>query len=888
MTTPADRLATALSDRYRIERELGQGGMATVFLAEDLKHHRKVAIKVLKEDLSASVGATRFLREIEIAAQLQHPNILPLLDSGEAAGLLYYVMPYVEGQSLRQRLAREHELPISEAVKILIEIVDALAHAHTHGVVHRDIKPDNVMLTGRHALVADFGVARAVSEATGPNTLTSMGVALGTPTYMAPEQAVADPNVDQRADIYAVGIVGYELLAGRPPFSGATPQQVLAAQVTEKPDPVSKHRPGVSPALEQTIMRCLEKRPADRWQSADELLGALEPLATPSGGTAPTAARMPAAAKPHRRTAFIAGGALLAALLAGGVYALSHSAAPSIALGHSTQITSDPGLEIHPAISPDGKLVAYAAGNASRMRVFIRPVVGGRTIPLSDDSSAVESQPRWSPDGNQLLFLSRGGVSVAPALGGSARAVIDPGQSEGGVISADWSPDGNSIAFVRGDSVYTVALKGDAPRLIAVDHGINSCVWSNSNRWLACVRGNHYYAEVGSHFGNLAQSAIVLVSLTNGALSEITTAESLNAAPLWAPGGSLLYFVSDRDGPRDIYAVEIGSGGRPRTKPSRVTAGLEVQTLSISASGQQLAYSVYSSRANIWSILIPGAGVVNSRSATPVTTGNQEIEGVRTSRDGRWLLYDSNVHGRSNIYRMPIGGGEPEQLTNEPFDVFHADLSPDGSAITYHSFRTGKRQIEVKPLNGGPVERVTAWPVDVCCARWSPDGRLLAFNEWEPPYRAYVTHRIAAGRWAEPVYIGIARYPHWSADQRFIISTTVDPGGGSRQGIALIPADPRDSSARRVLYRAGPNDPGPEQPESTPDGKSIIFKTHDAIGQAGVWSLPSAGGTPRLLIRFTDPDRQSNRVELATDGKRIFFTIDEKQSDVYVADLEKR
>lgn len=168
MTTPADRLATALSDRYRIERELGQGGMATVFLAEDLKHHRKVAIKVLKEDLSASVRATRFLREIEIAAQLQHPNILPLLDSGEAAGLLYYVMPYVEGQSLRQRLAREHELPISEAVKILIEIVDALAYAHTRGVVHRDIKPDNVMLTGRHALVADFGVARAVSEATGP------------------------------------------------------------------------------------------------------------------------------------------------------------------------------------------------------------------------------------------------------------------------------------------------------------------------------------------------------------------------------------------------------------------------------------------------------------------------------------------------------------------------------------------------------------------------------------------------------------------------------------------------------------------------------------------------------------------------------------------------
>ena len=520
------------------------------------------------------------------------------------------------------------------------------------------------------------------------------------------------------------------------------------------------------------------------------------------------------------------------------------------------------------------------------MRVFIRPVAGGRTIRLSDDSSAVESQPRWSPDGNQLLFLSWGGVSVAPALGGSARAVIEPGQA--GVISADWSPDGGSIAFVRGDSVFTVGLNGDEPRLIAVDRGINACAWYNSDRWLACVRGNRYYAAVGSFFGNLAQSAIVLVSLTDGALSQITTAESLNAAPIWAPGGSLLYFVSDRDGPRDIYAVEIGSRGRPRTKPSRVSAGLGVQTLSLSASGQQMSYSVYSSRANIWSIPIPAAGVVSSRAATPVTTGNQEIEGLQVSRDERWLVYDSNVRGRSNIYRIPIGGGEPEQLTNEPFNVFHAELSPDGSAIAYHSFRTGKRQIEVKPLNGGPVERVTAWPVDACCPYWSPDGRFLAFREWTPPNRSYVTRRIAPGRWSQPVYIGIARFSHWSADRRFILSTTVDPSGGSSQGIALIPADPREPSARQVLYRPGPNDPAPEGPAATSDGKSIIFKTHDAAGQAALWSIPSSGGTPRLLVRFTDPDRQSNRVEFATDGKRLFFTIDEKQSDVYVADLVKQ
>jgi serine/threonine-protein kinase len=295
------RLAAALADRYRIERELGQGGMATVYLAEDLKHHRKVAIKVLREDLAASMGSARFLREIEIAAQLQHPNILPLLDSGDADGFLYYVMPYVTGQSLRERLAREGELPVHEAVRLITEVVDALAHAHEHGVVHRDIKPDNVMMSGRHALVADFGVAKAVSEATGRSTVTTLGVAVGTPAYMSPEQAAADPHIDHRSDIYAVGAMAYELLTGRPPFVGATPQQVLAAHVTEAPDPVGKRRPGIPPALEALIMRCLAKRPADRWQTAGELHAALEPFATPSTGITPVQTQPVRAVRSRRR-----------------------------------------------------------------------------------------------------------------------------------------------------------------------------------------------------------------------------------------------------------------------------------------------------------------------------------------------------------------------------------------------------------------------------------------------------------------------------------------------------------------------------------------------------------------------------------------------------------
>ena len=235
MSDILERLTSALGDRYAIEREIGEGGMATVYLATDLRHERKVALKVLRPELAATLGPDRFLQEVRVTANLQHPHILPLFDSGEAEGFLYYVMPYLEGESLRERIVREGELPVTEAVRILKEVTDALAAAHQMGVVHRDIKPDNVMLSGRHAVVTDFGVAKAVSEATGRHKLTTAGVALGTPAYMAPEQAAADEHIDHRADIYAVGAMGYELLAGRPPFTGMSPQRVLSAHVTDVP-----------------------------------------------------------------------------------------------------------------------------------------------------------------------------------------------------------------------------------------------------------------------------------------------------------------------------------------------------------------------------------------------------------------------------------------------------------------------------------------------------------------------------------------------------------------------------------------------------------------------------------------------------------------------------
>ncbi|MGE5729518.1 MAG: serine/threonine-protein kinase, partial [Gemmatimonas sp.] len=285
MTVPSDQpafagderissLTRALIDRYRFERELGAGGMATVYLAEDVRHHRPVAIKVLHPELSAILGPERFLKEIELTASLQHPHILPLFDSGSADGLLYYVMPLVEGETLRARLERERQLPVADAVQIASEVADALHYAHGRNVVHRDIKPENILLQNGHALVADFGIALAVQQA-GGSRMTQTGLSLGTPQYMSPEQAMGERSVDARTDIYSLGAVTYEMLAGQPPFTGPNAQSIVAQVLTAEPPLPSTHRRSVPAHVDVAVETALAKLPADRFATAREFADAL-------------------------------------------------------------------------------------------------------------------------------------------------------------------------------------------------------------------------------------------------------------------------------------------------------------------------------------------------------------------------------------------------------------------------------------------------------------------------------------------------------------------------------------------------------------------------------------------------------------------------------------
>ena len=299
--TPLETLQAHLSDRYRLERELGRGGMATVYLAQDLRHERPVALKVLHPDLAVSLGAERFQREIKLAARLQHPHILTVHDSGEiapAAGapaILWFTMPFIEGETLRARLAREGQLPLADAVRIIREVADALGYAHEHGVVHRDLKPENILLTSTHALVADFGIARALGGGVAEERLTATGLAIGTPAYMSPEQATGGQEVDARSDVYALGCVLYEMLAGEPPFTGPNPQAIMMRSLSESPRPLRQARETVPAAVEQVVLTALAKAPADRYPTAVQFARALTPeeltpLSLPAAATRPAPA----------------------------------------------------------------------------------------------------------------------------------------------------------------------------------------------------------------------------------------------------------------------------------------------------------------------------------------------------------------------------------------------------------------------------------------------------------------------------------------------------------------------------------------------------------------------------------------------------------------------
>ena len=490
MADVAPRLVAALADRYRLEREVGAGGMATVYLAHDLKHERDVAIKVLHPDLAAALGGERFLSEIKTTAKLQHPHILPLLDSGSADGFLFYVMPYVAGETLRSRLERERQLPLDDALRIAREVADALGSAHAIGIIHRDIKPENILLQGGHALVADFGIALAVQSAGGAR-MTQTGLSLGTPQYMSPEQAMGERSIDARADQYALGAVTYEMIAGEPPFTGASVQAIIAKALSERPVPLRTLRDTVPPAVEAAVLKAIAKLPADRFATVSDFSFALA-----AGSTVDAAAWTGATQARRSEVRFVspgrfvlAAGALVALVVlakwvsglgvAPTIVAIFDAALPDSApmsRQGSIAATGFGATKSNLSIAPDGSFFVYSVQRGDSSQLWYRSLVdaSARAIPGTNGGSA----PRVSPDGQRVAFISGDRTMIAPIIGGEPRRLMD----DDAPVTLQWvSPtrlfaiNGGGFRFVWIDPEVGVVEDRTLPRA-------SRCVYG---QWLA-------------------------------------------------------------------------------------------------------------------------------------------------------------------------------------------------------------------------------------------------------------------------------------------------------------------------------------------------------------------------------------------------------------------
>ncbi len=717
MSTDLSRLTAALADRYRIERELGQGGMATVYLAHDLKHQRDVAIKVLHPDLGAALGSDRFLSEIRTTAKLQHPHILPLLDSGSADTLLYYVMPYVRGETLRTRLERERQLPLEDAIRIAREVADALGAAHGLGIIHRDIKPENILLQGGHALVADFGIALAVQHAAGQR-MTQTGLSLGTPQYMSPEQAMGEKTLDARSDIYALGAVTYEMLVGEPPFTGPTVQTIVAKVLTERPTAPRALRDTVPAGVERAVLQALAKLPADRFATAEKFAEALTRTDVAAGATVRQ--------EPAPRGRAVRIGAMLGALVLTAALAWwlgRRSAVPETAWSAFTQLTDASGVETSPSLSPDGESFAYSSNARGSWDIFVQRVGGRNPVLVAGDSAIDEVWPAYSPDGKQIAFAKRGdGIFVVGATGESARRLTRFGSNPA------WSPDGKQIVFgtepvvtpydVVGVGVLFVvnAAGGEPQALDSLRPGDGyQPAWSPSGRRIA------YWSAAGG------VRDLETIPAAGGARVKVTDDPALDWAPVWSPDERYLYFASDRGGAMGIWRIAIdGSSGRPAGGPEPVASGVDVAMDSphLSSDGTALLF-----RSKIESVNPAAIGFDPATGRAGAVTLLQHRTGILApgdvSPDGQWVVLVSVPDRRQDIFLMhPDGSGLVRLTDDEPRDWFPR-FTPDGGALSFMANPSGKYEVFSLRIDGSGRTRLTDFSVDVADAAFAPDGKRL-------------------------------------------------------------------------------------------------------------------------------------------------------------------
>jgi serine/threonine-protein kinase len=846
VTEPLPRLAAALADRYRIERELGAGGMATVYLAHDIRHDRKVAMKVLRPELAAVIGAERFLREIKTIAHLQHPHILGLIDSGEVDGTAFYVMPFVEGESLRDRLNRERQLPIGDAIRLAVEVAGALDYAHRHGVIHRDIKPENVMLHDGSALVTDFGIALAISTA-GNTRMTETGMSLGTPHYMSPEQAMGEREITARSDVYALGATLYEMLVGEPPFTGPTAQSIVAKVLTEEPRPLHPKRHTIPANVEAATLHALEKLPADRFATAAEVAAALTDSAYRGPGPATRVVEAGArAGRPRSRFLLIGAGLLAGMLLGAGGYALLHQqpTPPVTRYAFTPPPEQAPLPGFAPIPSPDGSLIAYVGPGGPRSQIWVKRRDRYAGTPLS--GTAGSTTFTWSPDGQWIAFVLARGLYKVPAVGGAPILLADSISGNPGIA---WLDDGTIVALrVNASGLLRVSQDGGPvsrvfsetatvlfPSALPHARGVLftrcgvSCtqqhdVWAldlKSNRATEVVRGAVWaqYVSTGHLLYIRDDGGMLAVPFDLGKLetrgSAIPVEDSIAVLNSRYPvlglstGGTL---VLQTGAPlallRRYDLVWVDRGGRETPVDSgwtlRMTDFGDNYGWSLSGDGSRLAIGLATNEGDdIWLKRLP-RGPLSRVSFDPAAEYRP-----RWLADGRTILFSSNRTeggGAGGLYtRRADATGSDSLLLRAAAGVFEGQFSPDGQWLIYRTGgtvgQTGGRDIVGRRVGAGDTAtvRVVVSPYDEEAFGLSPDGNWLAYESNETGQTEIFVRpfpNTEGGKWQVSNGGGVA--PLWSKNGRELFYVN-----GDRDMMAVpvgAGAEPRLGERQRLFH----------------------------------------------------------------------------------------
>ena len=849
------KLKSALSDRYTVLREIGAGGMATVYLAEDVRHRRKVALKVLQSELAAVLGPERFLSEINVTANLQHPHLLPLFDSGEADGLLFYVMPYVEGESLRARLNREKQLPVDEAIRITVAAASALDYAHRHGVVHRDLKPENILLHDGQPLVSDFGIALAVSNA-GGTRVTQTGLSLGTPAYMSPEQATGDRNIDARSDIYSLAAVLYEMLVGEPPHTGTTVQAIIARVLTDRPRSVRVERDSVPVHVDAALQKALAKLPADRFASAQQFADALQSSST-FASTVSTVHQTGAlqSERTWKQPRVVIPWLVAAVGLAVGAASLLPSSEPVTAPPARFSITLPPGVETSSggsvtgfAISPDGRTIVFNALRNGREMLYVRDLDDVQVRELPGTSGAI--LPFFSPDGQWVGFFAPGEQRLKriAIAGGTALPIANVSNFAG----AAWGADGVIVfASAAGAGLSKISVRGGEQQpFTQLDSGevrhVMPSFLPDGRRVLFNVIAARRYIALTDETGNIRRTAI------EGSL------------PQYLASGHLLYNTPEGtllSQPFDPRRPEVGEATVVLSDVRVAGNGLGIWRVSNTG---MLVYDAGMSTGRL--AIVDRAGRV-----TTLTDEPRRFRMPRVSPDGNRIAVEIAGTGREvDLWLFDRGTGTLTRFSADGVTT-DASWSTDGKRLAFarrevqgngiQAINIYQRQTD---LSSGEDTLVTGagnrWPWS-----WTPDGKTLVYDELLPGKPTRIVSSSMDRSTPPQVVVETpfaSRLGMLSPNGKWLAYTSNESG---RVEVYIRPF-PGPGSSSQISTAGG------TQPMWSRDGNELFYREASKMMAARITTTPQVRVSSRTAL-FDDRFLTSNATnyDVLPDGRFIMI-----------------